>query len=246
MNGFKDKTVLITGASRGIGAAMAARFAAAGARVLGTATSAASAAAISDSLAEGKGEGLVYDAVADGQVAELVAAVEGKIGSPDIVIVNAAVNADGLLMRLKEDDWQRVLQVNLTAVFLLTRLLVRSMIKKPSGRIILLSSVVASIGNVGQTNYCAAKAGVEGYCRALAKEVAARGVTVNAIAPGFIASDMTDKLPLAIKERFLQNIPAGRAGSVDEVAAVALFLASESASYITGQVIHVNGGLYMG
>lgn len=242
MNMLSGKTALVTGASRGIGAAICAAYLAEGARVVGTATGDAGVARINNA----GGEGLLYDAADKKQTSALAAKINVDYGGVDIAVINAAVNADGLLLRMKDEDWERVLEVNLSAAFRLTRELMRAMLKKRYGRIIFLSSVVASIGNAGQANYCAAKAGVEGYCRALARETATRNVTANAIAPGFIETDMTAKLPPAARESFLQIIPAKRAGKAEEVAAAAVFLASDAASYITGQTLHVNGGLYMG
>lgn len=237
-------TALVTGASRGIGAAIFAALGGAGARVLGTATSEAGAQAISDAAAASRGAGVVYRA-GEGVESLLAACDSFAPEGIDVVVANAAVNADSLLIRMDDDKWNEVINTNLTAVFQLTQPLIRKMMKKRYGRVIFITSVVASVGNAGQANYCAAKAGVEGYCRAVAKETASRNITVNAIAPGFIQTDMTDKLPAAVKDYFLANIPMGRAGTAADVAAAVQFLASEQASYITGQVLHVNGGLYL-
>lgn len=238
---LNGKVALVTGASRGIGAAVLNTLADSGATVVGTATSAAGLEGINT-----RGSGLVYNAKDSGAAAQLAQEVEAQHGGVDILVLNAAINADGLLMRMKAEDWQEVLNINLSAGVMLSQALLRGMLKKRWGRIIFISSVVASIGNPGQTNYCAAKAGVEGYCRALAREVAARGITVNAVAPGFIQTDMSEKLPDAVKEHFVKNIPAGSAGQPQDVANAVRYLAGAGAGYVTGQVLHVNGGLYMG
>lgn len=234
------KTALVTGASRGIGAAIYAAFGSAGAHVIGTATTDAGRAQIENAGAAFGGAAAVYVADDPDAGKRLAAAV----GDVDIAVANAGVTDDTLLLRMKERQWARVLEVNLTAVFRLTQALVGGMMKRRDGRIILISSIVAALGNAGQANYCAAKAGLEGYCRALAQETASRAVTVNAIAPGLIETDMTANLPPAVRERFLSRIPAGRTGTPAEVAAAAVFLASPAAAYITGQVINVNGGSY--
>ena len=247
MTNSSSKTALVTGASRGIGAATLAALGQAGYRVIGTATSAAGVAAIEQASADYGGVGVLYNASEREQATALAtsAAVEASAGV-DVLVINAGITADALLLRMKEDDWARVLEVNLTSVFLLSQAMIRAMMKKRWGRIIIISSVVASTGNAGQANYCAAKAGLEGYCRALAREVASRNITVNAVAPGFIQTDMTEQLPAAIKEHLIANTPLGRMGSPQDVAAAVLYLASAGADYVTGQVLHVNGGMYMG
>ena len=242
------QTALITGASRGIGAAIFRRLGEAGASVVGTATGDSGLEAIRRcaKTCNFRGEAVAYDAADSEQARALIGEAENLLqSSPDIVVCNAAVNADGLLMRMKEDDWTRVLRTNLDGIFYLARAAVGGMIKKKRGRIIAVSSVVAAAGSAGQTNYCAAKAGAEGFIRALAREVAARGITANAIAPGFVETDMTAKLPPALREKYLENVPLKRAGVPDDIAAAALFLASEGASYITGQTLHINGGMLM-
>lgn len=243
------KTAVITGASRGIGAAVFRAFGESGARVFGTATGAAGIAAVENAAREGGfcGAAKQYDAANPADAAALVAAAADFFGAaPDIVVCNAGINSDGLLMRMKDESWARVLRTNLDGVFYLARAAVPGMLKKRGGRIIVVSSVVASAGNAGQTNYCAAKAGAEGFVRALARETAGRGVTVNAVAPGFIETDMTASMPDALREKLAAQIPAGRAGAPEEAAAAALFLASAAASYITGHTLHVNGGMLMG
>lgn len=243
------KTALVTGASRGIGAAIFRAFGESGAAVLGTATGDAGLAAINAAAAEYKFRGAAkqYDAANPADAESLMAAAAEMFGGvPDIVVCNAGITADGLLMRMKDDAWTRVLRTNLDGVFYLARAAAAGMLKKRGGRIIAISSVVAAMGNAGQANYCAAKAGVEGFVRALARETAGRGVTINAVAPGFIATDMTADLPESAREKITAQIPAGRIGKPEEIAAAALFLASDAASYITGHTLHVNGGLRAG
>lgn len=239
---------LITGASRGIGAAIYGLFGESGAAVVGTATTKEGAAAIDKSAAESgfRGAGVVYDA-ADGEAAKkLHLAAAEKFGAPDIVVCNAGITNDGLLMRMKDDDWRRVMETNLTGAFYLARASVAAMVKNRRGRLIGISSVVAHLGNAGQANYCASKAGMEGMFRAVAREVAPRGITANVIAPGFVDTQMTAKLPEKVRAHFLQSIPLGRMATAQEIAAAALFLASPAAAYITGQTLHINGGLTMG
>lgn len=245
---LQGKTALVTGASRGIGAAIFRALGAAGASVMGTATGESGTAAIKEAAREGNfcGVAQCYDAADAVQAKLLMAAAQEAWGAaPDIVVCNAAINADTLLMRMRDEDWARVIETNLSGVFYLARAAVPAMIKKRSGRIIAVSSVVASAGNPGQSNYCAAKAGVEGFVRALAREVGSRGVTVNAIAPGFINTDMTAKLPEKLRAQLVAQTPLARMGEPHEVAAAAVFLAAESAAYITGQTLHINGGMLM-
>ncbi|MCA3242693.1 MAG: 3-oxoacyl-ACP reductase FabG [Rubrivivax sp.] len=237
---------LVTGASRGIGRAIALRLAADGFKVIGTATTEAGAAGITEALAAHGGEGLVLN-VTDG--AALDAAIDGivkRLGGLHVLVNNAGITRDTLSMRMKDDDWDAVHDTNLKAVFRACRAATRPMMKQRFGRIVNITSVVGAIGNAGQANYAAAKAGVAGLSRALARELGARGITVNCVAPGFIATDMTEVLPEAAKTALLAQIPLGRLGQADEVAAAVAFLAGPAAGYITGTELHVNGGMAMG
>jgi 3-oxoacyl-[acyl-carrier protein] reductase len=237
---------LVTGASRGIGRAIALKLAADGFKVIGTATTEAGAAGIGEALAAHGGEGLVLN-VTDG--AALDAAIDSivkRLGGLHVLVNNAGITRDTLSMRMKDDDWDAVHDTNLKAVFRACRAATRPMMKQRFGRIVNITSVVGAIGNAGQANYAAAKAGVAGLSRALARELGARGITVNCVAPGFIATDMTEGLPEAAKTALLAQIPLGRLGQADEVAAAVAFLASPAAGYITGTELHVNGGMAMG
>mmetsp|Transcript_115056 Transcript_115056/g.320531 ORF Transcript_115056/g.320531 Transcript_115056/m.320531 type:complete len:345 (-) Transcript_115056:153-1187(-) len=243
---FSGKVVLVTGASRGIGAAIADKFAAAGATVVGTATSDAGAEAISARFTgDMKGKGMKLDVVNPDEITEVLKAITDEYGTPDILINNAGITRDGLMLRMKEEAWSAVIDTNLNSIYRVTQACLKGMTKKRWGRIISISSVVGSMGNVGQANYAAAKAGLEGFSRALGREVASRGITVNAVAPGFIKSDMTDTLKEEWKAKLLESVPVGRLGTPEEVADAVVFLASPSAAYITGQSLHVNGGMYM-
>ncbi len=240
------QVALVTGASRGIGRAIAMALAHAGLRVVGTATSAAGAAAIDEALAALGGKGIVLN-VNDGPA--LQAAIDSIVaehGGLQVLVNNAGITRDMLAARLKDEDWDAVLDTNLKAVFRSSRAVMRTMMKQRYGRIINITSVVGASGNAGQANYAAAKAGVAGMTRALARELGSRNITVNCVAPGFIATDMTQGLPEASKAALLANIPLGRLGAVEEVAHAVVFLASPQAGYITGTELHVNGGLYMG
>lgn len=242
---FSGKVVLVTGASRGIGKAIAQSFAAGGAKVIGTATSQSGADAISEYLGE-HGCGLVLNSLQPETFADFVKAVEEKAGGTvDILVNNAGITRDGLFMRMKEEDWDAVLTCNLSSVAKLTQLCMRGMIKKRQGRIINITSVVGESGNVGQCNYAAAKAGLIGFTKSLARELAARNVTVNCVAPGFIATDMTAVLKDEIKESILKSVPLGVMGESDDIANAVLFLASDGAKYVTGTTLDVNGGSYM-
>ena len=242
---FSGKVVLVTGASRGIGKAIAQSFAAGGAKVIGTATSQSGADAISEYLGE-HGCGLVLNSLQPETFADFVKAVEEKDGGAVYILVNnAGSTRDGLLMRMKEEDWDAVLTCSLSSVAKLTQMCMRGMIKKRQGRIINITSVVGESGNVGQCNYAAAKAGLIGFTKSLARELAARNVTVNCVAPGFIATDMTAVLKDEIKESILKNVPLGVMGESDDIANAVLFLASDGAKYVTGTTLDVNGGSYM-
>src|SRR5579871_188577 len=244
---FAGELALVTGASRGIGRAIAARLAGQGARVIGTAT-AAGAQAVSEALAGAArgGRGIVLDVADAAAIEQVMTAVERDDGAVAILVNNAGITQDNLAVRMKDAEWDRVLQVDLTAVFRLSRAVLRGMMKARRGRIINVTSVVASTGNPGQVNYAAAKAGIEGFTRSLAREVASRGITVNCVAPGFIGTDMTQALAEAQRSALLQQIPAARLGEAAEVAAAVAFLASADAAYITGTTLHVNGGMFMG
>jgi len=239
------QTALVTGASRGIGRAIALTLARAGLRVIGTATSQAGADAIGDALAPLGGRGLVLD-VNDAPACEAaVEALVKEFGGLQVLVNNAGITRDTLAMRMKDEDWDAVLETNLKAVFRMSRAVIRPMMKQRYGRIVNITSVVGASGNAGQANYAAAKAGVAGLTRALARELGSRHITVNCVAPGFIATDMTEVLPEAQKAALLQQIPAGRLGTPEEVAHAVAFLASPLAGYVTGTELHVNGGMYM-
>lgn len=241
------RIALVTGTSRGIGRAIALRLAQAGHTVIGTATSEAGAAAITEALqgAGYKGQGMVLNVADADSVAALLKAVSGQYGDPAILVNNAGITRDNLLMRMKDEDWDAILQTNLTSVFRLCKACMRGMSKARWGRMVNISSVVAATGNAGQTNYAAAKAGMIGFTKSLAKEIGSRNVTVNVVSPGFIDTDMTSELPEEQRQALLAGIPLGRLGNVDEIAHAVAFLCSEEASYITGETLHVNGGMYM-
>ena len=240
------KVALVTGASRGIGAAIAQSLADAGCVVVGTATTETGAAAIDARLSESGGAGLVLDVGSEESVEQCMSAIKERFGLPSIVVNNAGITKDNLLMRMKEDEWCDVLNTNLTSLYRVCKAAVKGMTKARWGRIVNVSSVVGRMGNAGQSNYAATKAGVEGFTRALAKELGSRNITVNAVAPGFIETDMTDALGADAKESLSAQIPLGRLGGASEVAALVAFLASDGAAYITGETIQVNGGMYMG
>ncbi|MDC6166190.1 3-oxoacyl-ACP reductase FabG [Paucibacter sp. XJ19-41] len=239
------QTALVTGASRGIGRAIALHLASQGFTVIGTATSESGAAAISEALAPLGGRGLVLN-VNDAAACEAaVDAIVKTNGGLQVLVNNAGITRDTLSMRMKDEDWDAVLDTNLKAVFRMSRAVMRTMMKQRYGRIINITSVVGASGNAGQANYAAAKAGVAGMTRSLARELGSRGITVNCVAPGFIATDMTEVLPEAQKAALLAQIPVGRLGAPEEIAAAVAFLASAQAAYITGSELHVNGGMFM-
>ena len=242
-----DQVVLITGASRGIGQAIMRLLVGAGYCVIGTATREQGAEDITKTMSSigGKGMGLVLDVTDDASIDQCLATIKQDFGMPSILINNAAITKDNLLVRLQEDDWQQVIDTNLSSVYRLTKRCLRDMMKARWGRVISIGSVVGSIGNFGQANYAAAKAGLIGFSKALALEVASRNITVNVVAPGFVDTDMTRELSIEQQQALAEKIPAGRVASVDEVAYLVQFLASTQADYITGQTIHVNGGLYL-
>jgi 3-oxoacyl-[acyl-carrier protein] reductase len=246
--GLQGKVALVTGASRGIGAAIAGQLGEQGATVIGTATSAQGAEAITESFRQKgiMGRGMALNVTDAESVAEVLKTIVKDFGVISILVNNAGITRDNLLLRMKDDEWEQVIDTNLNAIYRLSKACLRGMAKARWGRIINISSVVGSMGNAGQANYSATKAGVEGFSRALAREIGSRGVTVNAVAPGFIDTDMTRELPEAQREALLSQIAVGRLGQPEEIAAVVGFLASDAAAYITGETIHVNGGMYMG
>ncbi len=244
---LSGKVALVTGASRGIGRAIADRLAAEGAVVIGTATTEAGAQAITDrfTAAGVNGAGRVLNVADPASVDALIEGINRDFGAPAIVVNNAGITRDNLMLRMKDAEWDEVINTNLNAIYRVCKGVLKGMTKARWGRIVNISSVVGGMGNPGQANYAAAKAGLEGFGRALAAEIASRGITVNAIAPGFIATDMTDALSEAQHEKLLGAVPAGRLGTPDDIAAAVVFLVSEEASYITGVTLHINGGLYM-
>ena len=243
---LNEKLVLVTGASRGIGRAIALTLGNTGATVIGTATSDEGAANISKIFTENNilGKGMMLNVTDNEQISELLKSITADYGSVDILVNNAGITRDNILVRMKEDEWDDIINTNLSSVYKMSKAVLRGMIKKRSGRIISITSVVGAMGNAGQSNYAAAKAGIMGFTKSLAREVGVRGITVNAIAPGFIQTDMTDKLPEDQKVALASQIPMARLGTVDEIAQSVLFLASDSGSYITAQTLHVNGGMY--
>ncbi|MDX2427390.1 MAG: 3-oxoacyl-ACP reductase FabG [Xanthomonadales bacterium] len=243
-NGLKDQVALVTGASRGIGAAIADKLANEGVRVFGTATSESGATAIDERNVEGL-SGLVLDVNNTEDISSVLAEIAAQASAPTILVNNAGVTRDQLLMRMSEEDWQTVLDTNLRSVYRLSKACLRGMMKARQGRIISIASVVGSMGNAGQANYAAAKAGMMGFSRSLAREVGSRAITVNVVAPGFIDTDMTRELNEAQRGAMLKDIPLNRLGEAAEIADTVSFLASASAAYITGQTIHVNGGMYV-
>ena len=243
-NMLSGHVALVTGASRGIGAAIAEALAGAGAKVVGTATSENGAAAISAALSK-KGRGLVLDVSDDNSVQVAVQDIQDNEGAPTIVVNNAGITRDNLLMRMKPEEWDDVISTNLSGVFRVSKAVLRGMMKAKSGRIINIASVIGIMGNAGQANYGAAKAGIIGFTKSLAREVGSRNITVNVVAPGFIDTDMTRVLPEAQRDAMLAQVPLGRLGEALDIAAAVTFLASPAGAYITGETLHVNGGMLM-
>ena len=241
----EQKIALVTGASRGIGAAIADALADAGYRVVGTATSEAGAAAISERLAPRQGAGLVLNVADAESVAAAMETLGADFGAPAVLVNNAGITRDNILLRMKEDEWGDVVDTNLNALYRMSKAVLRGMTKARWGRIVNITSVVGSMGNAGQSNYAATKAGAAGFTRALARELGARNITVNCVAPGFIDTDMTRELTDEQRDVMLQQIPLSRLGAAEEIGATVAFLCSEQAAYITGETIHVNGGMYM-
>ncbi len=244
---LNGEIALVSGASRGIGQAIALKLGRRGATVVGTATSQNGADCISNYLKENniEGMGLVMNVTSQASVDTAYGAIKEAYGPPGILVNNAGITRDNLLMRMKDDEWEDILDTNLTAIYRLSKTCLRAMMKARKGRIINISSVVAATGNPGQANYAAAKAGMIGFTKSLAREISSRGITVNAVAPGFIDTDMTRALQGEQKDSLLKQIPMGRLGSPEEIAEVVAFLASAGGSYITGETIHVNGGMFM-
>jgi len=242
---LSGEIVLVTGASRGIGAAIADTLAAQGATVIGTATSDSGAAKIGERLSAHGGHGRVLDVSQPGAIEALVESIASEFGAISILVNNAGITRDNLLMRMKDEDWQAILDTNLTSVYRSSKAVMRGMMKARRGRIINIASVIGVTGNAGQANYAAAKAGIIAFSKSLAKEIGSRGVTVNVVAPGFIATDMTRDLPEESKAALTERIALGRLGEPDDIAQAVAFLAGPSAAYITGETLHVNGGMYM-
>jgi 3-oxoacyl-[acyl-carrier protein] reductase len=244
---LSNKVPLVTGATRGIGKAIAEALLKLGATVVGTATSEEGAQRISDYIqaAGGKGRGYCLNVTDAANVEQVLGSIQENFGTPLILVNNAGITRDNLMLRMKDEEWDQVLETNLTSVYRMSKAVLRGMTKARWGRIVNISSVVGSMGNAGQANYSAAKAGMEGFTRSLAREIGSRGITVNAVAPGFIDTDMTKELPEAHKQALLAQIPAGRLGQPQEIADAVCFLAREESGYITGATIPVNGGMYM-
>ena len=247
MSALEGKVVLVTGASRGIGQAIGFALGTLGATVVGTATSEAGADKITAALqqADIKGRGVRLDVSSDESCTQVVKQITADFSAPLILVNNAGITRDNILMRMKDDEWEQVINTNLSSIFRMSKAVLRGMTKARYGRIINISSVVGSMGNAGQSNYAAAKAGVEGFSRAMAREVGSRNITINTVAPGFIDTDMTRALPDEQREVLQAQIPLARLGQPEEIAGVVAFLASDAAAYMTGETLHVNGGMYM-
>jgi len=244
---LENQIALVTGASRGIGAAIAQTLGQQGAVVVGTATSPSGADKITAALKEAgvKGKGIALDVNNAEQIDAVLKEITAEYGAVGILVNNAGITKDTLMMRMSDDDWDAVISTNLSSIYRMSKAVLRPMMKARTGRIISISSVVGHMGNAGQANYAAAKAGMAGFSKSLASEVGSRGITVNCVAPGFIETDMTAELPEDIKTQMLARVPLGRLGNVNEIAATVAFLASPNAAYISGETIHVNGGMYM-
>lgn len=248
MGSLQGKVALVTGASRGIGRAIVLTLGKAGATVVGTATTESGAEKITAMLAEAgvQGQGMALDVSQASSCTTVVKAVTEAYGAPEILVNNAGITRDNLLMRMKDDEWEQVINTNLTSIFRMSKAVLRGMTRARWGRIVNISSVVGSMGNAGQANYAASKAGIEGFARSMAREVGSRNITVNTVAPGFIDTDMTRVLPEAQREALQQQIPLARLGDAQEIAQAVAFLVSDGAGYITGETLHVNGGMFMG
>ncbi|MFC1773159.1 3-oxoacyl-ACP reductase FabG [Pseudomonadota bacterium] len=244
---LENNVALVTGASRGIGQAIAIKLGKQGAKVVGTATTDKGAEAIQSVFAEQgvEGIGLNLNVTDDASIDAVMSTIKEQFGTPTILVNNAGITRDNLLMRMKTEEWDAVLNTNLSSVFRLSKACLRGMMKARCGRIVNIASVVGSTGNPGQANYCAAKAGMIGFTKSLAREVGSRGITVNAVAPGFIDTDMTRELPEAQRETLIQQVPLGSLGTAEDIANAVCFLASDQANYITGETLHVNGGMHM-
>ena len=247
MTNMTDDIALVTGASRGIGKAIALELARRGATVIGTATSESGAQSITQWLSEGgfKGRGLVLNVAQPESVDALLKEIEAKEGSPTVLVNNAGITRDNLLLRMKPEEWDEIMNTNLGSIYRLSKAVLRGMMKARRGRIISIASVVGVMGNAGQTNYAAAKAGIIGFSKSLAREVGSRNITVNVVAPGFIATDMTAQLAAEQQQQLASQVALGRLGAPEDIAHAVAFLASPQASYITGETLHVNGGMYM-
>ena len=242
---LNGEIALVTGASRGIGAAIADTLARHGAKVIGTATSESGAQAISERMVSIGGVGRVLEVGTTESVEQLIESVSKEFGAPTILVNNAGITRDGLLMRMKDEDWDAILNTNLSSIYRTSKAVMRGMMKARKGRIINIASVIGVMGNAGQSNYAAAKAGIIGFSKSLAKEIGSRGITVNVVAPGFIETDMTKAMSEDMKKAMFERIALGRFGQVDDIANAVLFLASPMAAYITGETLHVNGGMHM-